>query len=356
MVIAKGRRFVTLILLTLASPCLAAHLEKGEVDELAAPVTKSFLVKGCVIGVIEEKGRQVYGYGLTTDGGVRPDGKTVYEIGSISKTFTATLLALMVKDGTVRLDQPVQELLPAGVKMPIKDDVPITLEQMTTHMSGLPRLPENWNPADVNNPYADYGSKNLYEGLASLKLAHKPNLDYEYSNLAVGLLGQVLALKAGTRYEQLLVDRICTPLGMNDTRITLDDRLKARLAHGYVGQTPVASWDFDALAGAGGIRSTADDMLNYVAAEIGLVDSPLAPAMKLTQEVHFKMTTGKTDTGMVWNIGRRTGARYHGGQTGGYRCFVAFVPEKKIGVVILSNSSTTLIEQVGTRLIEAMLR
>src|SRR6185436_19393048 len=163
-------------------------------DAAAAPIAKSFLVKGCVIGVINETGRQVYGYGLTTDGGVRPDGKTVYEIGSISKTFTATLLALMVKDGTVRLDESVQELLPAGVQMPVKDDVSITLEHLTTHMSGLPRLPENWDPADINNPYADYGTKNLYEGLASLKLTREPNKEYEYSNLAVGLLGHALAL------------------------------------------------------------------------------------------------------------------------------------------------------------------
>src|SRR5207249_49540 len=129
----------------------------------------------------------------------------------------------MVQRGEVCLDQPVGELLPASVKVPSKDGVAITLLHLTTQTSALPRMPDNFDPADGANPYADYTPEKLYQCLATIELSRKPGEKYDYSNLGVGLLGHALSLKAGRSYESLLIERIFRPLGMKETKITLDD-------------------------------------------------------------------------------------------------------------------------------------
>lgn len=335
----------------------AAPLSREQVDALVRDPVEKKQIHGLVIGLISADNRIVYGYGEAHDGaGDVPDGKTIFEIGSVTKTFTATLLAQMVQSGEVKLDQPVRELLPKDVKLPSKDDVEITLLTLTDQTSGLPRMPGNFDPADPLNPYADYTAPLLYEALASIKLDRKPGERFEYSNLGVGLLGHALALKAGKTYEQLIVERICKPLGMNDTRITLDEKTRARLAdgHNFLGLS-MPPWDLNVLEGAGGIRSTADDMLVYLAANIGSIDTPLQSAMKMTHERRAS-TDAFGDIGMNWIIGTRTGARWHNGETGGYHSFVGFIEDKKIGVVVLSNSTSGRIDTIGTALLEAMLK
>jgi len=328
---------------------------KAQIDAIVTPLVTAEHCRSAAVGLIDESGRRVFGYGVIRDGRTAPNGKTVYEIGSVTKTFTATLLALMVEKGEVRLDQPVKELLPPDVHVPEKDGISITLLHLATQRSGLPRMPDNFDPADPQRPYVDYTLQQLYEALGAIELKRRPGDEEEYSNLGVGLLGHALALKAGRSYEQLLVERICKPLGMNDTRITLDENLKSRFVPGHQGALEVPEWDFtDAFAGAGGIRSTADDMLTYLAAELGLIDSPLSNAMKMTQEDHASAGNAG-DIGLAWFIGRRTGTHWHDGGTGGYTSFVAFVPEKKVGIVLLVNNMCGMTDLVGTQLIKIML-
>src|SRR5439155_11755365 len=161
----------------------------------------------------------------------------------------------------------------------------------------------------------------LYADLAMIQLAQMPGEKYEYSNLGVGLLGHALSLRAGKSYENLIVDRICTPLGMSHTRITLDAAMRAKLAPGHdrVGQE-AKNWDIDALAGAGAIRSTADDMLIYLAANLNLTETPLWSAMRMTHERRAGVDD-HTDIGLAWHIARRTGTRWHDGGTGGYSSY-----------------------------------
>jgi CubicO group peptidase (beta-lactamase class C family) len=345
---------ITLFAMT-AMPVSAERLTREQVDAIVQPAVQMEYVKGLAVGVIDREGRDVFGYGITADGGEAPDARTVFEIGSVSKTFTATLLAIAVEAKEVRIDQPVRELLPPEVKVPSRDGVEITLEHLATHMSGLPRMPGNFAPADVENPYADYTPAQLYESLSAISLWRTPGTHSEYSNLGAGLLGHALSLKAGKRYEQLLIDRICTPLKMKDTRVMLTDEMRSRVAAGHdAAGDRTATWDFDTLAGAGGIRSTPADMLTFVCANLGLTDSPLSKAMALAQQRHAAMDD-TVDIALGWMIGKRTGARWHNGLTGGYHSFVAFVPEKKVGVVVLCNMASGLVDTIGTQLMQAML-
>jgi CubicO group peptidase (beta-lactamase class C family) len=333
----------------------AANLPKSRVDELVAPIIEWQHVKGCVVGVIDETGhRNFFAYAAPDE--PLADAKTLFEIGSVTKVFTATLLAEMVEAADVKLDQPVNELLPADARMS-GDAAGITLAQLATQTSGLSRMPAYFAPANPANPYADYTPALLYEELRGMTLRRKPGEEYEYSNLGVGLLGHVLALRANSDYETLLTQRVLKSLGMRDTRVTLDDAAQKRLAGGHhaIGDE-VPNWDFPTLTGCGGLRSTADDMLTFLAANLELIDvpPPLRSATRATHEPRADVDPG-TQIGLGWHIGRRTGARWHNGQTGGYHSFVAFVPDKKVGVVVLSNSASGFITTLGTQLVRASL-
>ncbi len=178
------------------------------------------------------------------------DAHSVFEIGSITKTFTGTILASMVADGTVRLDQPVAELLPTGTVIPSRNGTPITLRDLATQSSGLPRMPGNFAPRDPANPYADYDGAKMLAFLASYQLTRDPGAQYDYSNLGVGLLGYALAAKSKLSYEQLVTRRVLAPLGMQESRIALTPAMRSRLAPGHdANGAVVANWDLDALAG-----------------------------------------------------------------------------------------------------------
>jgi CubicO group peptidase (beta-lactamase class C family) len=297
---------------------------------------------GIVTGVINAKGQQVIASGkVSRDGTQAPDGDTVFEVGSVTKVFTSLILADMIEKGEVKPDDAVAKFLPPTVQVPSRNGRQITLLDLSTQVSGLPRLPNNLKPADFANPYADYDAPKLYEFLSHYQLTRDPGEKYEYSNLAVGLLGHALALKAGMSYEELLRKRILEPLGMTSTSITLSDEGKKRLAPGYnASLKPVKNWDFAALAGCGAIRSTVNDLLKFVAANLELTDSPLRAAMRRMRSV--KKDTGVPDLqiAMAWHIFTKYDEQifWHNGGTAGYRSFVGFKPDIKEGVVILCNS------------------
>ena len=164
--------------------------------------------------------------------GDKPNGDTIYEIGSVTKAFTGTLLADMVNRGLVKLDAPLQDFMPTDVKLHLAKNQPIRLVDLASQTSGLPRLPDNMQPKDPSNPYADYTPERMFEFLGKHQLRRPPG-EYEYSNLGMGLLGHMLAKQAGQTYEQLVIERICDPLKMTDTRITLSDEQRKRLAPPY---------------------------------------------------------------------------------------------------------------------------
>jgi CubicO group peptidase (beta-lactamase class C family) len=259
----------------------------------------------------------------------------------------------MVRREELSLDDPVQKFLPDSVEVPTRDETVMTLYHLATHTSGLPRMPDNFTPADPANPYADYTVEQVYDFLSRVELNDKPGTEVAYSNYGAGLLGHILALQAGSDYETLVRKRIAGPLKMQDTVIALSPKLEKRLARGHdAALAPVANWDIVTLAGAGGIRSTVDDMLLFVAANMGLVESPIVDAMQDSHGQREEVGGDETHIGLGWFIRRRDGhtIHFHNGQTGGYHSFAGFDREAGKGVVVLSNSSND-IDDIGFHLL-----
>lgn len=281
------------------------------------------------------------------------DGNTVFEIGSVTKVFTTALLADMVARGEVSLDDPISKYLPSTVRVPTRGGKQITLLDLATQSSGLPRLPNNLKPADMTNPYADYSVQQLYAFLSSYELPRDIGAQFEYSNLGVGLLGHVLSLRAGKSYEALVTERILGPLKMNDTHIVFTPEMREHLAIGHdAAGVVVANWDLPTLAGAGALRSTGNDMAKFLAANLdstsGRVGRALATAHTPRRDADRQMKIGlgwftlsPFGTALVW----------HNGQTGGYHSFIGFDPSKARGVVILANSAAT-IDDIGLHVLD----
>lgn len=311
---------------------------------------------GIVVGVVEGGQRRVVSYGrIATDDSREVDGDTVYEIGSITKVFTAILLADLVGEGAFELETPVQRVLGPDVTVPTRNGDEITLLHLTTHSSGLPRMPNNFRPADAGNPYADYTVAQLYEFLSSHELQRDIGAEVEYSNLATGLLGHALAVSQETDYETLVSERLLEPLAMADTSVTLSSSQQERLAIGHSVQLrPVANWDLPTLAGAGALRSTVNDMLTFVEANLGLHESPLQVAMAETHAPRRDFPGPDMQIGLGWVIrgGHGRELHWHNGGTGGYRSFLGFDLESKTGVVVLSNSGDS-VDDLGFHLLDS---
>jgi CubicO group peptidase (beta-lactamase class C family) len=331
-------------------------VDRDAIDCLAAPLVKTGWCEGLVVGVLDEHGPRTFGYGrLSETNPATPDGNTFFEIGSMTKAFTGTLLADAASRGEVTLDDPLQQYLPASVKLKLsKSGKAITLAHLASHTSGLPRMPTNLHPANPNNPYADYTAERMYAFLRDFTPSREPGAEYEYSNLGMGLLGHALARRAGKPYEQLLRDRVLAPLKMTDTRIVLDAAARSRLASGYsVDGEPLPNWDWDALVACGGIRSTASDLLKFLAANMDPA-SPIGKAAMLARKPRAKAMPGN-EVGLGWHLARNGSLVWHNGQTGGYHSYAGFVPAKKVAVVVLSNTGTGLVDELGVKLIDELL-
>ena len=314
---------------------------------------------GIVVGLLEPDGRtRVIAHGDPGPGQPPLAADSVFEIGSITKVFTGTLLAVLVQSGTVRFEDPVEKYLPPSVRMPVFEGKPITLGHLAEQNSGLPRLPSNLRPANMANPYADYTVDQLYDFLDDYRLTRAPGASFEYSNLGVGLLGHVLALSQQTTYEALLRDKIWTPLGMSHTAITLTPWMKSHLAMGHdAGGRVVGNWDVTTLAGAGAIRSTTGDMLKFLDANLHPERGPLHRAMALAQTSRAP-TTPPHSIGLNWiirRVGERDTAVWHNGGTGGYRTFIGLDPIRRHGVVVLANSGGAGNDDLGFHLVNPAL-
>jgi len=344
-------RFVCFTILLLATQFLAAAqngFTDAEAEAIQAFLRENFnnTNAGMVIGLVDERRSRVLAAGKLDNGTSQEvNGDTVFEIGSVTKTFTTLLLQDMVERDEVKLDDPVAKYLPEPVKVPARDGKQITLLNLAIHTAGLPRDPSNLTPTRglPENAFADYTVEKLYAFLSSFALDREPGSKFEYSNVGMALLGHILALKTGTNYEALVVERICRPLKMNSTRITLTPELRARLARGHdqLGR-PAPNWEFQVYDGAGGLRSTANDLLKYVSANLGLMPSSLTRLMEQTHVIRHKHTSDHGDTAMAWydrGEGYQSGMELlgHAGATGGYETFIGINKDQRRGVVVLSS-------------------
>jgi CubicO group peptidase (beta-lactamase class C family) len=288
---------------------------------------------GITIGVLQHGERTAFSFGTA-----HPD--SIFEIASITKTFTALLLAQMAKQHEVRLDEPVRELLPPGtVPKPPGDE--IRLLDLATHHSGLPGMPGNFHPTDMQNPYADYHPAHLYAYLAKRGVSKRPHPGFVYSNLGVGLLGQALANRAATTYPELLRGEITGPLAMHDTGVLLSPEQNDRFIQGHTGRGDhkrVPHLVLDALAGAGAIRSTAPDMLLYLDAQLHPEKFPaLTAALVESHQVRDDVLDTRR-IALGWTYLSDTGIYEHNGGTLGFSSYAGFDPAHDTAVVVLINT------------------
>jgi CubicO group peptidase (beta-lactamase class C family) len=310
---------------------------------------------GIAVGVLDDSGAHVIGHGrVAKDRAEVPDGDTIFEIGSITKVFTSLLLADMIERGDVKPDDPVEKYLPDTVKVPSRNGKKITLLDISIQHSGLPRMPDNFKPKDPFNPYADYSSEKLYEFLSRYTLPRDPGEKYEYSNVAVGLLGHALARRAGMSYEALLRERVFEPLKMSSSTITFSAEHRKHLATGHNAVLqPVSNWDLDAIAGAGAIRSSVNDMLKFLSAASGRTPSPLAPAFNRMLSVRKSTGGPLLEIAMGWHIflQHNTEIVWHNGGTAGFRTFAGYTPANRKAVVVLTNTSFDS-DDIGRHILE----
>jgi serine-type D-Ala-D-Ala carboxypeptidase/endopeptidase len=309
------------------------------VDTLAGPEDGI----GIVVGVVGPQGRRVISYGHLNQGDPRPlDGDTGFEIGSVSKVFTALLLADMVRKGEVALTDPVAKYLPAGVKVPERNGHSITLLDLATHTSGLPFMPEESptsnDPTVAKDPAAQY-----YQFLARYQLSRDIGAEWDYSNIGYWLLSQALASRAGMDYESLLRTRVVAPLKLRNTAITVLSKMKAKLAVGHnAALQPAPSFTtIPTYAGMSVLNlvSTADDLLTFLATTMGYEPSLLAPAMATMLSTRRPMPQLGQTQALGWvAIGEDDDQLIiHDGGTFGYASSVAWDPRSRVGVVVLSN-------------------
>ena len=343
------------IFINVGSICLAQHKEiSEEVKESIKARVENGINTGIVVGVITSDGITFHSYGVKSlKTMVDVDENSVFEIGSISKTFTGILLADMVVKGDLNLDDPLQNLLPDGVTAPTRNGDSIKLFHLSNHTSSLPRLPSNMSPSNPANPYADYSEKQLYDFLNTYELPRDIGSEFEYSNYAAGLLGYVLASKRKLTYEELLEQVIVKPLGMENTRVVLTPQMQKNLAMGHSNGIEVENWDLPTLAGAGAIRSTVVDMLKYLAANMGIEKSNLYAAMQLAHK-NSGGEGSEPKVGLGWVTMKRNSMEiiWHNGGTGGYRTFTGFIKGGDKGVVVLSNSNAS-VDDIGIHLLDS---
>jgi serine-type D-Ala-D-Ala carboxypeptidase/endopeptidase len=297
---------------------------------------------GIVVGIIDPAGQRIISYGqLSTTRADQINGNTLFEIGSITKVFTALALMQLSEQKVLNLDDPIAKFLPPTIKTPEFNGKAITLLTLATHTSSLPRLPDNFAPADNQNPYADYTVDQLHSFLSSYTVPREIGTKYEYSNLGAGLLGHLLSTKANVDYETLIAKQITQPLQMADTRIHLSPDQTTRFATGHDQRNrAVPHWDLTTLAGAGALRSTANDLLKFLAANLDLQPSPINASLQKTHTIQQQTDSPNMAIALAWHVFNLKGSEIicHEGGTGGFRSFVGFSKKQRLGVVVLGNS------------------
>lgn len=354
-----------------------AQAETGDaaLRAMIAPHVKALIdslpCAGVVVGVVQPTGNQVFGFGRRSVGSnVAPNGETVFEIGGMTQVFTASLLARMVEKNAVRMDQPVQSLLPDSVSVPMRDGHPIELQHLATGSSGLPRLARNaalpvlglFPPFSRARP--PRSAKWLYDLLSSTEIAYAPGTRMDGSDMGMALLGHALERASKTDYETLLQREICGPLGLKDTRVKLTPAMRSRLAtgmrmgwgsyRGWYVASPAHRWPDRAIPGSTDLCSTANDLLTLVRAH--LAGFPLASALSETRRSRL-LVQGRPDLGLGWYIEWTNGGEpivWQHGDGGACRSYVAFLEGQDVGVVVLANSPID-VDLLGKKILNRLL-
>ena len=269
------------------------------------------------------------------------NGDTVFAIASLTKIFTALLLADMAGRGEVAMDDPVEKHLPQGVMIEPFGGKALRLVDLVTYTPGLPGWPQNLKPLDTAKPFPAYPEADLYAALKQGPLKYPPGTHYEYSNFGFGLLGHVLARRGKKSLDEMFQSRICIPLGMTSTRLTLTQAMRALLVPGHGDKLqPVQAWEMpETFAGAGGLFSTANDLANLLEGATGRRTTALDRAFSaLTQ---LRRPTDKADTlaAAGWFVSPANGDElvWKDGATVGYSSFIGYSARSRSGLILLAD-------------------
>lgn len=326
-----------------------------KVNEFALNYMTQANTTGMIIGVLNNGQQSFYGYGETnkTTHAI-PDASTISEIGSISKTFTATILAHAIHEGKLKLDDPVNKYLPDSIPVLQLNGKAVTFRHLMNHTAGFPRMPDKFDEKKIDQDgIIIYPVEQFFGFLKNLKLLNEPGIKSEYSNAGVSLVSTILQRVYNKTYEQLIWKYICDPLSMKDTRIHIRKEDSARFATGYDAN---GEYYFPrnlppVYQGAGGLRSTATDLLKYAKAQWDAPSRSLNRDIALTHDTTFTME--KSAIGIAWMhvFAGDVPVLFHNGATGGYRSFLAVNLKKKIAVVVLVNSAIAA-DKTGVDLIQ----
>jgi CubicO group peptidase (beta-lactamase class C family) len=366
-------RFAFFTLLTLAVPTAAQErFTDAYANAIEALLKDKFSESnsGMVIGLVDEHGSRVFSGGKLDNGSdQKADGDTVFELGSVTKVFTSLLLLDAVRRGEMKLNDPVAKYLPERVNVPARGGKTITLLNLAAQDSGLPWHPDNLSDKKAVNELSlnemrmaaeAYTAEDMYAFLSGYKLLQDPGASFQYSNVGMSLLGHAIERKTGADYESLVVDRICRPLTMDSTRITLPPALKARLARGHwTDGKPSEHLNLQVQAPAGSLLSTANDLLKFLSANLGFTQTHLTPLLVEMQLIRHTGSQQFGKTAMPWfdeRIYNPPGMELlaHGGGGYGNLAFVGFDKTKRRGVVVLTNQMKVIPYGIGWTILQGM--
>jgi CubicO group peptidase (beta-lactamase class C family) len=351
--------YILTLLLTVVNCCVGApialsqNLTEQWVEAKAKPLVDNRIVDGLSIGYIEGEHWGIVHLGASNKAKKAPTNLTVYEIGSVSKIFTSLLLADAVVRGEIDLNAAADAANPAAIHLPSREGRSIKWIDLSTHRSGLPRLPGNLAVTDLVNPYRDYDSKMAATFLNEYELPRHPGASQEYSNFGASILGYLVAAKAGKPYQTLLQERITEPLRMTDCTVALSSDQMNRLAtpHNKFG-SPASAWEFADLPGAGGVHATMRDMMRFAKAQLNPPTDTLGEAIELAWKQHSEADASGPATGLGWMIAGDGQTRWHNGGTGGFSSAVFINRKVKCAVIILCNTSVTnVLEPLATQMV-----
>lgn len=311
------------------------------IDQLAIKYLQDPNNRSLSIGLIRGKHTEMFFYGETQlENHTLPDSHSLYEIGSISKTFTAVILAHAINQGKIKLNDDIRKYLSGDYPNLQFNDMPVRIIDLCNHTSGLPGLPENFEDHKgykESNPYLNYSKEMIGEYLGSFVLDELPGTRAEYSNLGFAILGMILEDVYQLPLKKLLQEVITVPIGMKNTTYEVPLSNQNLLTVGYDHENGEESgyWDLGAFKAAGGLKSDLEDMLVYLRANIDAYSKDFSfPHHQTDVQAGYGrglawVTQFFNDDTIIW----------HNGGTAGFRSYCAFVKEKQTGLVVLSNSS-----------------
>jgi D-alanyl-D-alanine-carboxypeptidase/D-alanyl-D-alanine-endopeptidase len=315
---------------------------------------------GVAVGAFAGSQTVTFNTGKATDAGDTPTSDTMFQIGSVTKLFTALALADQVVNRSLSLDTALEAVLPG---LPLTDrSRRITLRHLASHTSGLPRLPKGLRRQALHNrtdPYRNFSTGDLLAALTAARPHPEPGSRIRYSNFGMALLGHILTRHTGLEYEQLIADRITGPLRMPDTTITMrtEQERRTAISHSRPGH-PVPDWHLGAMPGAGALRSTVQDLLMFLRAHLDPSSTAMPEALRLVQQPQAQANRW-LQVGLGWHLSPLRGtdhrALWHNGGTAGSCSYVALVPDAGVGVVALTNTGRP-VDSLGVRLLTRLVQ